>query len=289
MPGMADKFSAVWVSHTSISDFLQCPRAYYLKHVYKDPVTNHKIKLMSPPLALGQAVHEVIESLSVLPVSERFDVPLLKRYESSWGKVAGKLGGFTDIEHEQRYKVKGEEMLKRVTDHPGPINKQAVKIKMDLPNYWLSEEENIILCGKIDWLEYIPNDDSVHIIDFKTGKSDESEESLQLPIYLLLVKNCQSRKASKASYWYLERNNDLTDCPLPDADDAQQKVIEIARKIKLARTLQKFACPKKTGCMHCKPYEGILKGNAQLVGTDEYNADIYINSLEVEQDSSIIL
>ncbi|KKQ37796.1 MAG: hypothetical protein US54_C0025G0014, partial [Candidatus Roizmanbacteria bacterium GW2011_GWA2_37_7] len=44
-----DKFSAVWVSHTSISDFLQCPYAYYLKHVYKDPKTGHKMKIMSPP------------------------------------------------------------------------------------------------------------------------------------------------------------------------------------------------------------------------------------------------
>lgn len=98
-----DKYSAVWVSHTSISDFLNCPRAYYLKHVYKDPVTNHKIKLMSPPLALGQAVHEVIESLSVLPMSERFKEPLISKFEVAWKKVTGKRGGFTNEDAEQRY------------------------------------------------------------------------------------------------------------------------------------------------------------------------------------------
>ena len=51
-----------------------------------------------------------------------------------------------------------------------------------------NEEENIILNGKIDWLEYVPEDDSIRVIDFKTGKNDEKEGSLQLPIYILLLK-----------------------------------------------------------------------------------------------------
>ena len=284
----SDKYSAVWVSHTSISDFLNCPRSYFLKHVYKDPVTNHKIKLMSPALALGQAVHEVIEGLSILPGNERFDVPLISKYETVWKKVAGKLGGFSNPETEQRYKVRGEEMLMRVTDHPGPLAHQAVKIKMDLPNYWLSEEENIILCGKIDWLEYLPVTDSVHIIDFKTGKNDEDGDSLQLPIYLLLVDNCQKRNVEKASYWYIGRNDDLTPCTLPKIDEAEKKVLDVARKVKLARTLGKFACPTG-GCMHCKPYEAILRNEAELVGTDEYNADVYIASDQNDSDTSVIL
>ncbi|QQS44706.1 PD-(D/E)XK nuclease family protein [Candidatus Roizmanbacteria bacterium] len=94
--------------------------------------------------------------------------------------------------------------------------RKAVKIKEDLPHYWLSEEDNIILCGKIDWLEYLPETDSVHIIDFKTSKYDEDGDSLQLPIYYLLVTNTQKREVSKASYWYLERNDDLTEKELPD-------------------------------------------------------------------------
>lgn len=285
----SDKYSAVWVSHTSICDFLDCPRAYFLKHVYKDPKTNHKIKLMSPPLALGQAVHEVIEGLSVLPVDERFSEPLISRFESSWKKVSGKRGGFSNAETEQRYKARGEEMLKRVTDNPGPIAHQAVKIKMDLPNYWLSEEENIILCGKIDWLEYLPVTDSVHIIDFKTGKNDEDSDSLQLPIYLLLVSNCQNRKVERASYWYLERNNDLTPCELPKTEDAYKRVLDVARKIKLARALEKYSCKMGNGCMHCKSYEAILRGEAELVGTDEYNADVYILKSENSENESVIL
>src|SRR3989338_4517432 len=117
---MKDKYTAVWVSHSSITDFLKCPRAYFLHNIYKK---------------------------------------------------------------------RGEEMLSYLGQNPGPLKNLAVKIKMDLPYYYLSEQDNIILCGKIDWLEYLPESDSVHIIDFKTGRGEEDKDSLQLPIYHLLVTN----------------------------------------------------------------------------------------------------
>lgn len=81
-----DKYTAVWVSHSSISSFLDCPRSYYLKNVYKDPKSGHKIKLMSPPLALGQAVHDVVESLSGLKTDLRFRQPLMEKFEDAWKK-----------------------------------------------------------------------------------------------------------------------------------------------------------------------------------------------------------
>jgi ATP-dependent helicase/DNAse subunit B len=282
-----DKYSATWVSHTSISDFKKCPRSYFLKHVYKDPVTGHKVKLMSPPLALGQSVHEVIESLSILPVDKRFEISLIELFENSFRKVSGKKGGFLSKDTERIYKERGEEMLRRVTKNPGPINRQAVKIKMDLPNFWLSEEENIILCGKIDWLEYLPESNGVHIVDFKTGKKDEGKDSLQLPIYLLLATNCQSRTVERASYWYLERSDNLTACKLPEYNDAFKAILEIARKIKLSRSLQKFSCPYN-GCKNCKNLEAILDGKAELVGQDEYGADVYILKSENLDESEIL-
>ncbi|PWU22949.1 hypothetical protein C5B42_04770, partial [Candidatus Cerribacteria bacterium 'Amazon FNV 2010 28 9'] len=150
-----DEFSAVWVSHTSIADFLQCPRAYYLKNVYKDPKTGHKIQVTAPPLALGQAVHEVIESLSVLPTDRRFEEDLLPKFEAAWRKVSGKKGGFTDQNVEASYKNRGEAMLARVRTNPGVLRNKAIKIKKDLPHFWLSAQDNIMLCGKIDWMEYL--------------------------------------------------------------------------------------------------------------------------------------
>lgn len=286
-----DKFSATWVSHSSIKDFLNCPRGYYLNNVYRDPNTGHKISLMSPPLALGQAVHDVVESLSILETSKRFQEPLLEKFERSWQKVAGKLGGFRDKELELRYKKRGEEMIKRVYRNRGVLANLAVKIKMDLPHFWLSEQEHIVLCGKIDWLEYLPDTDSVHIIDFKTGLKDEAEGSLQLPIYHLLVHHCQKRVVTKASYWYLERNDVLTEMALPDLEEATQNVLSIARKVKLARQLEKFDCGKGVdGCRACKPLEAIVRGDAEFVGVNDFKQDLYIlkDATEDEEDSVIL-
>jgi len=274
---MPDKFTAVWVSHTSISDFLKCPRSYYLKNVYKDPKTNHKIQLMAPPLALGSAVHEVLESLSVLPTDKRFDVPLLEKFETAWKKVTGKQGGFIDKDVEHTYRKRGEAMLRRVQDSPGPLTRLAVKIKEDLPQYWLSEEDNIILCGKIDWLEYLKESDSVHIIDFKTSKTEENSASLQLPIYHLLVHNCQHRTVQGASYWYLGLHDTLTSKELPDLAEAHESVLKVAREIKTARSLERFRCPQgEEGCYACRPMEQILRGEGEFVGENDYRQDVYI-------------
>jgi ATP-dependent helicase/DNAse subunit B len=286
-----DKFTATWVSHSSISDFLICPRSYYLKNVYKDPKTNHKIQIVTPPLALGSAVHEVIESLSNIPTADRFKEPLAPKFEKVWlEKFSGKKGGFFDKESEEKSYHKGKEMIKRVVDHPGVLSNLAVKITMELPYFWLSEPDNIILCGKIDWLEYLQEKDAVHIIDFKTGKSSEDPKSLQLPIYHLLVHNTQKRKVDKVSYWYLQRKNKPEKQKLPNLKKAHQEVLEIAKKIKLARQLDRFKCPHH-GCFRCQDLEVVLAGGAEQVGVNDYGNDVYVikKSSSNNNQESIIL
>lgn len=277
-----DKYTATWVSHSSLSDFLACPRAYFLKNVYRDPKNNHKIQLITPPLSLGSAVHEVLESLSVLPTKNRFREPLLSKFETAWGKITGRRGGFFDIETEYRHKQRGIAMLKRVDDHPGPLMNLAVKIDMDLPYFWLSEDDNIILCGKIDWLEYLADSDSVHIIDFKTSKSEEDPKSLQLPIYHLLVHHCQKRKVVKASYWYLDSSDVPVEKTLPDLKEGRQKVLKLAKQIKLAKQLERFKCPT-AGCRYCQPLEEIITGKGEFVGINDFGADMYVLPFKGEE------
>lgn len=275
LPMAQDRYSAVWVSNSSISDFLQCPRLYYLRNMYKDPVTRHKISIVNPSLALGQAVHEVLEALSVIPVEERFSISLITKYEEIWGKFAGKSGGFTTEEEERSVKERGKRMLSLVMENPGPLKNKAIKLKQELPNYYLSEKENIILCGKIDWLEYIPEDDSLTIIDFKTGKNDESATSLQLPIYLLLVTELQKRKVSGASYWYLDRDEKPASVQLPIREAAYEKVLMQALKVKAARAKGEFLCPRG-GCFACRPFEKVINHQADFVGVGSYNQDLYM-------------
>ena len=280
---MAYQFK-VWVSHSSISDFLKCPRAYYLKNVYKNPKTGNKIQIPSPALSLGAAVHEVIESLAVLKTEDRFKIPLTKKFDESWEKVSGKKGGFLDSTTENQYKKRGKDILEKLTNNPGPLAKPAVRIKpkdenFDLPYFPITPEGDIILCGKIDWLEYVPEKKGVNIIDFKTSiDGRENTDSLQLPIYYLLAKNCQQYDILSVSYWYIEQNETPTEKELPNYEESLNKILNIARKIKLERQLDSMKCPNgKDGCRECVPYEKILKGEGELVKTDLQNKkDIYI-------------
>lgn len=274
---MPDKFKAVWVSHSSIGDFLKCPRAYYLKNVYKNPKTRRKIAIMTPALALGLAVHNVLEGLAEYPTNERMNRSLLDLYEKEWEKLKGKNGGFCSDDEEAEYKLRGQKMIQRVESNPDVFKKPIIRMNDELPNFFLSEKDNIILCGKIDWLQYVSESDSVHVVDFKTGKNQEDEESLQLPIYTLLLDACQKRKVSKASYWYLETDDHLIEKKLPDLADSRDRVMNIAKQVKAVRESGEYICPKgPDGCFACRDFEKILKGEAEYIGVGNYNQDVYI-------------
>lgn len=277
-----DKYSAVWVSHSSMGDFIRCPRAYYLHNVYKDPKTNHKINIVNGALSLGVAVHNTLEALKELPMEARLKRDLRADLEGEWAKVSGKIGGFRSEQEEADAKERAKAMIERVLKNPGPIARKTVRLKSGNngmpPNFYISEEDNIILCGLIDWLEYFEEDDSIKVIDFKTGKHDESEESLQLPIYLLLLNALQKRTVSGAAYWYLDREGEgaWVEKKLPSAEDAKERVLKVAREVKAARESKVFVCPRgEGGCYTCQPFEAILRGEAEYLGVGGYGQDLY--------------
>lgn len=230
-------------------------------------------------MSLGVAVHEVLEGLAEFPSEERMNRDLLATYEEAWSKVTGKKGGFVSDEEEQEFKARGVAMLENVKQDPKFLVNKRIKLpRQEMnPNFYLSEEHNIILNGLIDWIEYLP-DDTLHIVDFKTGKKEESESSLQLPIYLLLCNALQKRTVSKASYWYLESDK-IVEKELPDADTAYMDVMKVALQVKEARAKGEFACPKgEGGCIHCRPYEAILAKDesVEFVGKGAFKQDLYM-------------
>lgn len=275
-----DKYNSVWVSHSSIGDFLKCPRLYYLHNIYKNE-KGRKINLTNPYLSLGIAVHETLEGLSKYKVEDRFLRPLGEIFEEEWKKVQGKQGGFKSIQEETEAKNRGRDMIMRVANNPGPLAKKTVKLPPSNnnmpPNFFLSQEDNIILNGKIDWLEYNEEDDSIKVIDFKTGKNDESSDSLQLPIYALLLNALQKRKVSGAAYWYIDKNDTPTNVALPDVESSRNRVLAIAKEIKQAREKKEFNCPNgEQGCFACRPFEKILKGEAEYIGLGGYGQEMYM-------------
>lgn len=362
-----DKYTAVWVSHSSMGDFLKCPRGYYLHNMYKDPATGRKMSIVTPHMSLGIAVHEVLEALGDYPAGERMTRDLRADFENEWLKVSGIKGGFLTPEQEEEFKMRGKEMINNVIKDPRFLVNKRVKLpkeKMN-PNFYLSEDENIILNGQVDWIEYLPDlpaprpgqfciyvlkcaDDSfyigqtdnyerrlkqhengegadwtknhlpfepihweifntreeavkrehdlktgfgrkwlkreyekgtlsarqaggtLHIVDFKTGKNEEKDGSLQLPIYLLLCNALRPQwPVSKASYWYLESDK-MVEKELPDVETSYRDVLDVARRVKEARDVGDYHCPKgdfdpetgEGGCSACRPYEKILQFKA---------------------------
>ncbi len=280
---MADKFKATWISHSSIGDFLECPRLYYLHNVYKDPKTNRKMAVVTPYMSLGIAVHEVLEGLVKYKAEDRKNQNLLDIFEKEWEKVSGKKGGFIDYATEEEFYERGVEMINRAKKNFSLFEEKTIRLKDDLPHFWLSEEEEIILCGKVDWIRYVEKDDSVQLVDFKTGRHKEKEGSFQLPIYMLLMDRIQKRKTTGAYYWYLQNDDELTSQDLPDTNKAYEDLLEIGKKIKYARKNKEFACPHG-GCRGCEPYEKILKGEAEFVGVGAYKQDMYIIPPEENED-----
>lgn len=288
-----DKYSAVWVSHSSMGDFLKCPRSYYLHNVYKDPATGRKMSVVTPHMSLGVAVHNVLEELADYPANERLQRDLRARFEEEWLKVSGIKGGFTSPEQEEEFKMRGKEMINNVIKDPRFLVNKRVKLpkeKMN-PNFFLSEDDNIILNGQVDWIEYLP-DNTLHIVDFKTGKNEEKDGSLQLPIYLLLCNRLRPQwKVSKASYWYLETDK-MVEKELPDVETSYRDVLDVARRVKEARDAGVYHCPKgdfdpetgEGGCSACRPYEKILLFKAGKltddsvvsVGIGGFNQDLYV-------------
>lgn len=273
-------FDALWLSHTSIVNFEKCPRLYYLYNVYKDPVTRRRIQIVNPYLTLGMAVHDTIDAISTLKSSERFRTPLLEIFETVWSTRGGEIGGFVSPEEEAEFKKRGTDMIKRITQHPGPLARLALKIRDKeevVAAMWLSEAENIVLCGNVDWAEYLP-DKSLHIIDFKTGRHEEEDGSLQLGIYVLLAENKKHLPVSKLSYWYLDHDTEPVIQELPDLTNVKEELLTVGKKMKEVRSKNPtdIVCPSG-GCRYCLEYESVIRKQAQHVGYDSrMGRELYI-------------
>ena len=186
--------------------------------------------IVNPALSLGSAVHDA-RALKILPVEERLSRDLLADFETEWAtNASGKKGGFTSDEEERVAKqARGRAMIGRVIQNPGPISKKTIRPKEsenNMPRISIFQKKKILFsAGSLIGWSMLRRTTASGVIDFKTGKNEEDEDSLQLPIYLLLLNELQKRRVSGAAYWYLEKSDTPTEVTLPDADEAREKVL----------------------------------------------------------------
>jgi ATP-dependent helicase/DNAse subunit B len=253
---MAYNPNAVFLSPSSLADFDKCPQLYFLRYVYKNS-KGLKIQIINPSLALGQSVHDALDQFLKLEPGARDAGTLEELFKGIWLTMSGEKGGFENDKEESEYRQRGQLMLERFLRNNH--FKTAVSYKIP-PFPKLELGDDLILTGKLDWLE--EDSEGFHVIDFKTGKNEEKEDSLQLPIYAVLAKGIVGDSSIKASYWYLNMGDEFTSFDLPSHDDVLLHLRERGKQIKLARQNQSFACISgKEFCWACRDMYAVWRGD----------------------------
>lgn len=272
IPKQEQKFikDAIFISNTSLNDFLNCPRSYYLKNVYRNPETGYRIQVASPYISLGATTHDAIkwflenqDNPSFLAINDQF--------RNFWWKYHGKRGGFTSKDEEALFGRRGLKMLENFLKNYKNLDKMVKFAKF--PKYPLGE--NVILTGNLDYVGEL-SDGSLHVIDFKTGTKDE-DSPLQLYIYAILAESYYEKDVKKISFWYLDRDEQPKEAVLEPLDKTLDWLQDKAKEIKQALEEDNWVC--KNGdelCRDCKDYQAILDGKGEFMFSDHtYKKDVY--------------
>ena len=259
----------IFISYTSLSDFLKCPRTYFLKNIYKDK-EGLRIQIASPYLSLGSVVHDTIKWYLQMRGQVTKDQLIIK-FKNLWPKYQGKRGGFFDDTQEEEFKKRGLKMIDNFLNNIHVLEK-TYHFK-EFPKLNLLDE--VILTGNFDFVGE-REDGTLHLIDFKTGTHDE-DNALQLYIYAILAEENFGKKVSKASFWYLDRDNEPREIVLDPLESHIKWLKEKAEELKKAVEKNEWVCKNHPDlCMDCSNYQLIVEGKGQFLFTDfRYRKQIY--------------
>lgn len=192
------KEQKIYLSPTKIRTFLDCNKKY--KYQYMDKIDVPESK-STKYLSLGTSIHSALADFNKLTDMSLKSLENLHRLlQKHWIR-----DGYEDIKVEKMFYKRGLDMLTKYFYDPKDQGQDVLiveeLISIDYGNY--------VLCGKLDKV-YITNDNKIEIIDYKTGKSVYPLDDLQLPIYLMLLKNTLGIYPHRVSSYFLEYNKKVT-------------------------------------------------------------------------------
>ena len=260
----------IFVSYTSLSTFLKCPKSYFFKNIYKDSKTGNRIQIASPHLSLGSTIHDAIKWFLDMEGQVSKD-QFIQKFRNLWLKYSGKRGGFASREEEASFGKRGLLMLDNFFKNYAVLEKKHLNI--EFPKYPLFD--NVILMGNFDFVGE-KTDGTLHVLDFKTGANDV-EDGIQLYIYAILAESNFGKPVSSASFWYLDREDNSREIVLDPLEPQLEWIKEKAKELKDALGKGSWTCVKgEELCRDCKDYQAILDGKGQFQFTDfRYKKDIY--------------
>lgn len=265
----------VYLSYTSLKDFLKCPNAYFLKNIYRDTKSGFRIQIASPHLTLGSTVHDSVKWFLDIK-GQATKGQLEQKFRNFWLKYRGKRGGFAALEEEGNFGSRGLKMLDNFLNNAQRLEKPALPVVF--PKYNLVED--VVLIGNFDFVGE-REDGSLHVVDFKTGANDE-QDPLQLYIYAILAEANLAKEVSAASFWYLDRDDAPRQIVLDPLEGKLKWISEKAKDLKTALQKKDWVCVKASVpgsarlCRDCQDHQAILDNKGEFQFSDyRYKKDIY--------------
>ena len=254
-------------SPSKLSMFSQCPKEYHFS--YLDPVySKMKSDLKRSPeniwkfYTLGKAVHNAITLFYHLPIKQRTEELLLEQLKKTWVSEVqwnkkpplGKWGGFETLEEERNTYREAILMLRNFLKM-ADFNLEIEYLPTDDFKRSIDDYLNLItplsqdfdISGKFD-LIIKNNKDSLHIIDFKTGKNENGDD-FQLRFYKVLAEENFKKPVKKASFYYLKTGN-KKEFDLGEGETEKNKE-EILGKIKQIKATDVFETKPSKLCQFC--------------------------------------
>ena len=173
------------LSHTSMEQYLRCPQGWKLKYL------DHHKELPKPYFNKGIAVHAALEvfyrdCLASPPPVEK----LLAAFDEEFDPEA-----YATDDERERARADGGKMVRDFYALHSADFQAALAVERD----FFFEFDGIALRAKVDRIDKV-DDDSVRIVDYKTGQlmtRDKVEGSPQLMLYQVAVEDTDTRRATR--------------------------------------------------------------------------------------------
>ncbi|MFQ6062229.1 MAG: ATP-dependent helicase, partial [Methanosarcinales archaeon] len=182
-----------YVSYSQINTYLNCPRQYKYKYVFKIPTPAKSY------FSFGKVIHETLEKFHKkfkdTSIASKEDI--LSLYKESWNRE-----GYENKTQELEHLQDGEKML---IDYLEIEKENASNIK-ELEKKFYVKVDDLVIHGYIDRIDELP-EGGLEIIDYKTSRSPKSENALkkdlQLPIYAIATQQIYNKYPEKLSIYWL--------------------------------------------------------------------------------------
>ncbi|MEK9130345.1 MAG: ATP-dependent DNA helicase [Patescibacteria group bacterium] len=229
-------------SFTQFRAFETCPLQYKFSHILHIPIKGRFV------FSFGKTMHSTLQKF----FQKVIDQPMLKSadyeslmnlYKESWID-----DWYKDKEHQEKYRKKGEGILKNIFDS---IKKDPPKVK-HLEMGFNFKLNDYIIKGVMDRVDEI--DDGIEIIDYKTGEAKDKEkitieDKEQLLIYQMAGQEIFKGKPLKLTFYYLNDNKKISFCGSEkEINLLKEKIIKTIEEIKNSDFLP---MPNQFKCKSC--------------------------------------